>query len=190
MKYLKISAVLASIALVCSIILAAMNLMTSPIISKNKEQTELQTIQKIFSEYNQEKSSVVESDNEAIIKKILAADKDGNALGYIYNVSGKNAYGTISLMVAIKDGSLYQVEFVTNEQSFASTVESHLHSSYPASDKKSIELGFSSNASSDKVGSLTEEEVDDVDVKCGATYGAKLIKELIKIAFDDYNKTN
>ena len=48
-------------------------------------------------------------------------------------------------MVAIKDDNLYQVEFVTNEQSFASTVEAHLNSKYPSSKKSTIELGFASS---------------------------------------------
>ena len=190
MKYFKVSVVLAAIALVCSVIIAAMNLVTAPVIASNKAETELQTIQKIFADYSDEKSAKEENVSDSITKKILASDKDGNVLGYVYIVTGKNAYGTITLMVAIKDGNLYQVEFVTNEQSFASTVEKHLHSSYPSSDKKSIEVGFTSDSGLSKVGPLSEDNVDNVDVKCGATYGAKLVKELIKVAFDNYNKTN
>ena len=189
MKYLKIASVLALIALVCSAIIAGINLATAPVIAKNNEQTEEQTIQKIFKDYDKEKSSVSATSSENITKKILASDKDGNALGYVYNVTGKNAYGTITLMVAIKDGMLYQVEFVTNEQSFASTVESHMRASYPSSEKSSIEIGFAPQAG-EKVNPLDEDAVKNVDASCGATYGAKLIKELILIAFEDYNKTN
>ena len=188
MKYFKISAVLAAISLVCALIIAGMNLLTAPVISKNQAETELKTIQKIFADYDEEKSQVVAGSDEKINKKIIATDKNGKLLGYIYNVSGKNAYGTITLMVAIKDDNLYQVEFVTNEQSFASTVDGHLSSNYPSSKKSTIELGFYSDSNSQAVGELTEDEVDDVNVKCGATYGAKLIKELIQVAFEDYNK--
>ena len=189
MKYFKISAVLAAIALVCSVIIASINLLTSPVIARNEKQTELQTIQKIFTDYDEDKSSTVLDVNESITKKILAADKDGKALGNVYIVTGKNSYGKITLMVAIKDGSLLQVEFITNEQSYSSTVDAHLSANYPSSDKSSIQIGFAPKAS-DKVGTLTEENVENVDVKCGATFGAKLVKELIQKAFEDYNTAN
>lgn len=189
MKYFKVSLVLALIAMVCSAIIAGINLATSPIIAKNKEQTEEQTIKKIFKDYDKELSEDIPVENEAISKKILARDKDGNALGYVYNVSGKNAYGTIALMVAIKDELVYQVEFITNEQSFASTVESHMRSSYPSSEKSSVEIGFAPEVSA-KVQPLDLEDVEGVDVNCGATYGATLIKELVKVAYADYIQSN
>lgn len=189
MKYFKVSLVLALIAMVCAAIIASINMATSPIIAKNKEQTEQQTIQKIFKDYNNELSEEIPVENEAINKKILARDKDGNNLGYVYNVSGKNAYGAIVLMVAFKDDLLYQVEFITNEQSFASTVESHMRSTYPSSEKSSIEIGFTPDASA-SVQPLDLEDVEGVDVACGATYGATLIKELIKIAYADYVESN
>ena len=187
MKYFKVASVLALIALVCSAIIASINLATSPIIAKNNEKTEEQTIQKIFKNYDKEKSSIVDAKDEAITKKIIAKDKDGNELGYVYNVTGKNAYGTITIVVAIKDDMLYQVELMTNEQSFASTVEAHMRANYPSSEKSSIELGFAPEASA-KVNPIDTTTLKGVDVNCGATYGAKLIKELILIAFADYNE--
>ena len=46
-KYLKISIILGSIALICAAILAALNLVTSPIIAKNSEKTMKDTIKTI-----------------------------------------------------------------------------------------------------------------------------------------------
>lgn len=185
MKYLKISAVLASIALVCALIIAAMNLLTSPIIAKNNAESEQKTILSIYESYDQEKSQTFDGPfGNYIESKILAKDKDGNELGYVYKVSGKNAYGNISLMVAIKDGKVYQIEFLENGQSFASTVDKHVSENYPSSAKKSIELGFSSEAKRFE-GELSKEDVADIDVSCGATYGAKLVRELVNAALDD-----
>ena len=158
MKYFKISSVLALISLICALIIGGTNLLTSSVIKANKEKTELETIQKIFADYDNNNSQELESNNAAINKKILAKDKDNNELGYIYNVSGKNAYGTISLMVAIKDGSLYQVEFITNEQSFATALN-----------KKYLDP-------------LMAGERQLEDVSCGATYGAKLVRDMVKEA--------
>ena len=186
MKYLKISSVLAGISLICALILAGMDMLTSPIIAKNNEQTEYETIVSIFNSYDKEKSEVVEGpySSDYILSKILAKDSSGKSLGTIYTLNGKNAYGNIKLMVAIKDGEVLQVEFLENGQSFASTVNQHVISNYPSSEKNSIDVGFVSETNKYE-GSLNQQELDLVDVKCGATYGAKLVKELVSAALND-----
>ena len=186
MKYFKISSILALIALFCALILAGMDLLTSPIVAKNNEQTEYDTIVSIFKDYDKDKSERLEGpfDSSYIESKILAKDKDGNELGLVYTVNGKNAYGNIKLMVAIKDEEVYQVEFLENGQSFASTVDGHVSSNYPSSDKKSVEVGFVSEKKKYE-GTLDEDDILAIDVKCGATYGAKLVKELVSAALDD-----
>lgn len=185
MKYFKISAILASIALICSLVIAGMNLLTSPIVAKNNQETEYNTIVSIFNSYDKDKSQVFEGPFDNYIEsKILAKDKDSKELGYVYTVSGKNAYGTIKLMVAIKDGKVYQVEFLENGQSFASTVDKHVSQNYPSSEKKSIEVGFASD-SSKYDGQLDQDALNNIDVACGATFGAKLVKELVNAALND-----
>ena len=186
MKYLKISSILGAIALVCALILAAMNMLTSPVVAKNSEETELSTIVSIFSAYNKDKSEVVAGpySSDYIESKTIAKDSNGNTLGIIYVVNGKNAYGNIKLMVAIKDNKVYQVEFLENGQSFASTVDKHVHANYPSSEKKSVDVGFTSDAQKFE-GTLDEDDVANIDVACGATYGAKLVKELVNQALED-----
>ena len=185
MKYFKISSILAAIALVCALVLAAMDMLTSPIIAKNNKETEKNTIVSIFKDYNEEKSVSVDvpEDNAYILAIVLAKDSSGNELGYVYTVSGKNAYGTIKLMVAIKDNEVIQVEFLENGQSFASTVDKHVHANYPSSEKKSIDVGFTSENQTFE-GTLDESDVANIDVACGATYGAKLVKELVNAALE------
>ena len=187
-SYLKISVILASIALVCALILASLNMLTSPIIAKNDEKKETETIQAIYENYDSAKSKEESTDglNSAITKKITAKDSSDKVLGTLYTVTGKNAYGTITLMVAIStENTVHQVEFLENGQSFASTVNSHVKSSYSSSEEKVYELNPYSEKSSDKVGDLTQDQVEKIDVKCGATYGATLVKELVNIALAD-----
>ena len=186
MKYLKISSILGAIALVCALILAAMDMLTSPVVAKNSEETELNTIVSIFSAYNKDKSEVVAGpySSDYIESKTIAKDSNGNTLGIIYVVNGKNAYGNIKLMVAIKDNKVYQVEFLENGQSFASTVDSHVTANYPSSEKKSIEVGFVSEKSKYE-GTLDSGALSNIDVSCGATYGATLVKELVSAALND-----
>lgn len=186
--YLKISAILGAIALVCAAILAALNMLTSPIIAKNDEEKETKTIQAIYSDYDSEKSvsESIDGLDSRITKKVTAKDSSDEVLGTLYTVSGKNAYGVITLMVAIsKNNTVYQVEFLENGQSFAGTVNSHVKSSYRSSKEEVYELNPYSTDEAASVGELTEKEVNDIDVKCGATYGATLVKELVNVALAD-----
>lgn len=182
LKNLKIASILGGIALVCAVLIALVNMLTTNTIASNKSKKELATIQAIFEDYD--KQEEIKTDGAYIDKKIKAFDKDGNLLGYLYTVSGKNAYGSISLMVAIVDDSVYQVEFLTNDQSFASTVYNHLKTSYPSSADTAVHVGAYKDSSLD-ISSLSKEEVENMDVNCGATYGATLIKNLVLAALND-----
>ena len=187
-NYLRISVILGAIALVCAAILAALNMLTSPVIAKNDEKKETETIQAIYSNYDSEKSTVESLDglNDSITKKIIAKDSSDKVLGTLYTVTGKNAYGTITLMVAIStNNTVYQVEFLENGQSFASTVNSHVKSNYHSSKEEAYELNPYSDGNQVEVGELTQDDVKNVNVKCGATYGATLVKDLVNIALAD-----
>ena len=186
MKNLKIALTLFIICLICAAGISGMYLLTNPIIEANTSKTELETIQTIYENYDQNKSETQTADfaNDYITKKIVAKDSNGTELGLVYIVSGKNAYGTITLMVAINNGNVYRVEFLENGQSFATTVNSFLKSNFPSSKDSVIEGGFVSDSSSFD-GELPVDKVDSIDASCGATYGAKLIKELVNAAIED-----
>lgn len=196
-KYFRIAAVLGAITLVCAVVLALMNMLTSPIIANNNDKTKLETIQKIYSDYDSEKSKDYETDEiidldlaDEVVDVVRVNNSNGDLKGYVFTVSGKNAYGIISLMVAIsKDTNgnnvVHQVEFLENGQSFASTVDEHVRSSYHISDKNAKVLDPYSSGNKVKVGDLTEDQIpDDNQVKCGATYGAKLVRSLVKAALE------
>ena len=193
-NYFRIAAVLGAITLVCAVILALMNMLTNPIIAKNNDKTKLETIQKIYEDYDSEKSKDYETEeiealnlDDSVVDVVRVNNSNGDLKGYVFTVSGKNAYGTISLMVAIsKDTNnqnvVHQVEFLENGQSFASTVDAHVRSSYHTSEKNALVLDPYSSDDSVTVGDLTSDQVDDVVVECGATYGAKLVKQLVEVA--------
>ncbi len=186
MKNLKIALTLFIICLICAAGISGMYLLTNPIIEANTLETELKTIQTIYENYDQDKSSTIDSgfSSEYITKKIIAKDSNGDDLGLVYTVTGKNAYGTITLIVAINNGNVYRVEFLENGQSFASTVNSFLKGNFPSSKDSIIEGGFVSDSTSFE-GELPTDKVDSIDTSCGATYGAKLIKELVNAAILD-----
>ena len=196
-NYFRISAVLGAITLVCAVILALMNMLTNPIIAKNNDKTKLETIQKIYEDYDSEKSKDYETEeiealnlDERVFDIVRVNNSNGDLKGYVFTVGGKNAYGTITLMVAIsKDTNnqnvVHQVEFLENGQSFASTVDEHVRSSYHTSEKNALVLDPYSSNDSVPVGDLTADQIpDDNAVQCGATYGAKLVRSLVEVALE------
>ena len=196
-NYFRIAAVLGAITLVCAVVLALMNMLTSPIIANNNDKTKLETIQKIYSDYDSEKSKDYETDEitdlnlaSEVVDVVRVNNSNGDLKGYVFTVSGKNAYGIISLMVAIsKDTNgnnvVHQVEFLENGQSFASTVDEHVRSSYHTSDKNALVLDPYSSGDKVVIGDLTEDQIpNDDQVQCGATYGAKLVRSLVEAALE------
>ena len=188
MKYFKISSVLCLISLVCAALIAGFNMLTEPIIKANSARAELEACQAIFADYNQENSTELDITglDSRITKKVLAKNDKGEELGYLYTVSGKNSYGVITLIVAIQNEEVYQVELLENGQSFADIVMSHLKSKYPSSkDNKVVIDPYNKPVDNPAVGSLDSNALAGIDTKCGATYGATLVKQLVTAALDD-----
>lgn len=165
-QYLKVALVLMLITSICAVLIALLNTVTAPIIEKNAYEKEQNTLSVMFDnatftevEHNTEYSEVE--------KKFVAKSKaDDSELGYVYIVSGKNAYGMIRLMVAVKDGKAIKVEVMDNTESFKKAVNTFIN------DKV-------------KPNELTSTDADALDVKCGATYGAKLVQSLIKVVLSE-----
>ena len=172
-KYTLTALVLTLIAAVCATLIACINLWTAPIISKNNETKKAKLCQEIFDSYEASKSSTItEGFSSNMIEEIIMAyDSEGKFLGYIYTVDGSNAYGEIELLLGITaESKLAGVRFITNGQSFSSEADTHLNNQYKEN--------------------MSESDVDNLDltksdVTAGATYASKLIRSLVKAAFDD-----
>lgn len=164
MKYFKTAIVLCLICGLCAVLIAFINYFTSPIIKENKVKAEAKACSEIYPNMEYEEVELANADSS--IEKKWAAKENGEIKGYIYSVSGKNSYGTISLLVGINlNGSTEKVVLTTNTQSYARIVKNHVKATY-------------------NNGPVID--VDNVDVKCGATFGATLVKELIQVAVNDY----
>lgn len=163
-SYLKTGLILAAITAICGIMIALLNGVTAPIIEENNYKKEQETLALIFDGATFENLEIKENDSK--INKVYLAKINDEILGYVYLVSGKNAYGTIELMIGISDGSVCAVEIITNTQSFSKVVNQYVN------DLDNLDIN--------------NQNIDDLDVKCGATYGAKLVKELINVALDHY----
>ncbi len=190
-RYLYVSGILGAIALVCAVLIALMNMLTNPIIKKNNENKISETYTKIYSDYYSNEEVDFTKDDKSYIKgKLKALDKDGNVLGYIYTTSGKNAYGEVSLMIGITDGNVVDVEFLTNTESFASTVSSHVKGNYPSSIDSVIEVNPYGSLDTIDIGYLSINEIEAIDIKCGATFGATLVKSMVLAALTEAKEGN
>ncbi|MDE6661201.1 MAG: hypothetical protein K2J93_05220 [Anaeroplasmataceae bacterium] len=172
-KYTLTALVLTLIAGLCAALIACINLFTAPIITKNNEAKKAKLCQEVFETYDASKSSTITEgfSSSSIEEVIVAYDASGNFLGYIYTVDGSNAYGEIELLLGItSDSKLAGVRFITNGQSFSSEADKHLNTQYKEN--------------------MAESDVDNLDltksdVTAGATYASKLIRSLVKSAFED-----
>lgn len=159
-KYVLTAVTLGLIAMASGALIGATNLITADRIAEN----EVKKINASFVEIYGE--GVTGTENESfnfneytyLKSQYEIFSSDGASIGMAYRTLGSNAYGKISLIVGFVNGSGYRyvyygISVVINEQSFATTLEDNYLTP--------IKNG------------------EEVDVKCGATYGATLVNEMI-----------
>lgn len=156
--YIITSLTLGTIALSSSALVGLTNLITKDKIVENEQNKIKSGISKIFGE-----NSVIKSEENLPDKYIYSKtiyfinDSNNNPLGKAIKTIGSNMYGEISLLIGFKevDNSFISLSIITNEQSYATTLVSNYIN--PVNNK--------------------DREINDVS--CGATYGAKLVRDMI-----------
>lgn len=165
LKSIKIAAILGSIAGISAVLVSLANVVTEPLIAANKAKKEKDGLQKVFGV----EATYYEKEEIKDTKFLLAyypVESKTLGEGRVYSTSGNNAYGTVSLLVGITSGySLYNIVVMENTESYALTLnENYIVPLQEGTDKDSM--------------------LDQV--KCGATYGAKLIRDMVNAAKDHY----
>ena len=166
-KYVLTAVTLGLIAMASGLLIGATNMITAERIEKNSALKIEKGIKEVFD--IKTSPDFYEMDNGSLdgydyLDKCygVQADKDTPSfVGVAFLTSGSNMYGKVSLIIGFgADQSFKGVYFVTNEQTYASTlVENYIDP---------INTGA--------------REIEDV--KCGATYGATLVKDMINEAKD------
>ena len=176
-KYLKVSLTLATIASGSALLIGLMNLATANTIKANKDNKIKNGISSLCPgyyiskqitfvdtkegeygykpEYDGNKYPHLKNAYHCEIRpelRITVPDEDEDK--YVYSTTGKNAYGQVDLLILIGNGEVEKMFVVTNTESYGPTLEDNYINKY-------------------NNGYLT----DLADVSCGATYGAKLVKE-------------
>jgi len=113
--------------------------------------------------YSDKKTSFGLSSPSYLEGYYVAYSESKQELGYIYETSGSNRYGTVELLVGIDSDGIGNFKVTKNTESWGSTLQSEYIEPVQSGSK----------------------DIDDVS--CGATYGAKLIRDMAKEALNDYN---
>lgn len=168
-KYVLTSVILGTIAMCAGALIGVTNLITKDKITKNEQEkvaSGLAVIYKVDEVVIKDEKDYSKDEKEAqnldyVEHSYTIADVSDKALGFAFRTSGYNDYGKITLIVGFDmAGTRLGVSVITNEQSFASK----------------LRKGY--------INPLENNQIDYTDIQCGATYGAKLIRDMI----DDASK--
>lgn len=166
-KILLCAGTLCLISGISATLIGVVNMFASNVISSNNEKKEKEALKEVFPLENIGKG--VEVNDDLYIKKYWTVS--GENEGRAYKCEGKNGYGSISLLIGIySDFSLGRLSITNLEQSYGQTLKDNYISIY----------GEASNGS--------ERETALENVNCGATYGATLIKNMVKQAQNHYKE--
>lgn len=163
-KYILTGVTLGLIAASGALLIAGTNMITRDTIAENEQKSINNGIATIYGEGVKAKEyDLGNVEYKYITKCYEIRDTEDFISGYAFRTDGSNNYGKVSLIIGFNASVKYMgLSVVANEQSFAST----------------LKKGYLDKI---KDGSQT---VDDVDVSCGATYGAKLVRDMVNEAED------
>ena len=168
-KYVLTSVILGTIAMCAAGLIGVTNLITRKPIAENEQKKVASGLAVIYhvdeaiikeeKEYSKEEKSAQKLDY--VEHSYTIADAADTELGFAFRTSGYNDYGKITLIVGFDmTGARLGISVITNEQSFAAK----------------LRKGY--------INPLQDKKIDYTDIECGATYGAKLIRDMI----DDASK--
>lgn len=156
-KYLKTGITLGLIAGISAGFIALANLVSSKKIIENEQNSIKSGIKSIFGEKADIKEERDLSGYEYTVHLYEVSNDSDEKLGYAFKCKGSNMYGKISLISGFDElsHSFKSLYLIKNEQTYASTLVDNY------------------------ISPLNSSERDVEDVSCGATYGAKLVRDMI-----------
>ena len=156
-QYIITSLTLGAIAAVSAAIIGLSNLITRDQIKRNEINKINSGIKEIFgNEATSNEESKIEGDYK-YVQSYYLVNSGNEALGFALKTSGSNMYGKISLIIGFeaKNHTFIGLYTVVNEQTYASTLEDNY------------------------LIPVNNDEREYSDVSCGATYGAKLVRDMV-----------
>ena len=158
--YVLVSITLGAIAAASALLIGATNMLTKENIARNEQNKVSSGIAGIFGESAKiSNESSIENNDYKYVNYVYEISANDSEIGYAFRTTGSNMYGKVSLIIGFNiENKFVSLSVVTNEQTYASTLV----------DNYIIPLNNGSR------------DVDDVT--CGATYGAKLVRDMVNEA--------
>src|SRR5574344_265399 len=165
--YIKTTLTLCIMAVVSAGVVGLVNYFTAPTIAVNSILREENACKEIYSKATSfDKEFDAEEENsygfKYVTKSWRALHGSADFYGLVFRCTGTHAYGGISLLVGFnKDYSVEKVKVVENTESFATTVNDYIKTTYNGDT------------------TIQYDDISNLDVSCGATYGAKLVRSML-----------
>ena len=160
--YVMVSITLGAIAAASALLIGGANYLTNEKIKQNEINNINRGIDAIFgesAEIKDQKEIANESYKYVTYYYGVAKEGSGENIGVAYRTTGSNMYGKISLLVGFNlSNELVSISVISDEQTYAQTLTDNY------------------------IEPVQEGTRDYNDVNCGATYGAKLIRDMINDA--------
>ena len=159
--YIITAVTLGAIAMTSGLLIGAANLITRNQIKKNEIKKFNEGITAIFGEGTEAREFSMNIKNIQYVDDVYTVKtSETETIGWAIRTTGSNMYGKISLIAGFEyeSKSFIGVYLVTNEQTYASTLVDNY------------------------VNPLNKGDAKLDDVSCGATYGAKLVRDLVNAA--------
>ena len=154
-KYIFTSITLGSIAAVSALLIGLTNLVTYNKIKENDANKIKNGLLEIYKDASFSEPITIEDSQYKYLQSYYVASKNETQIGYIFQTSGRNDYGTITMLVGISnDYTINRYYLITNEQSFATDLEENY------------------------VNQFNDGQREYDDVTCGATRGAELVLKM------------
>lgn len=157
--YIIVSVTLGAIAASAAALIGLTNFITKNRIEENKKIKIQEGIAEIFGKEASIKNeySIAKNDYQ-YVNYVYEIQKD-NVVGYAYKSEGSNMYGKISLIVGFDmSNNFVSLNIVEDEQTYATALEE------------------------DYIAPINGGSRDINDVNCGATFGAKLVRDMVNEA--------
>lgn len=157
-KYVLTAVTLGAIAGIGAALISTVNLITKDQIALNEKNKTLNGLTTIFGNEATFSDEITIEGNYKYLISYFDASQNNQNIGRAYLTSGTNMYGKIKTLIGINgNNEVFYIYLVTNEQSISK-----------------FETGY--------VDPFNKGDIELDDTKCGATYGAELVKEMAKEA--------
>ncbi len=172
MKTWQIALVLAIVAGFSGVLIALVNYATEDIIAKNELNEKNELVTEFFEDVNTDKLEWLEIEGyDKVEEKTYVFDNENNPLGIVYVASGTNAYGDISVVIAVdSEDKIIEIKYLELKQTpgFGDKVDTDEY--------KSQYIGMQLN------------DVN-VDAVSGATYSSNLVSSLVlEVGYAHYDQ--